>query len=254
MWPVTWMPRPYDSFFQEDDWNFFGDFGCPLTFSNEARNPNRNVYRIVVKLDGHRYQRGSVRVTQRGPNKLQVEAEERDGDSNNFHHHSFSKVVDLPKDIDVSKFKYKVQSNNTVLIFAPYIVEEKPIVKTIDNQLKSFDSFFNNSDSGFLNPKLEEDKLKCSIDLGKYKPEDMNIEVNGNQLTVKGKKKEESDNGDSFVASSFQKSTTLPNGTHLDTLKCDFDEANHQLTITANYNKQSIEGTPKDIPIQKIEH
>ncbi|KAI3384215.1 hypothetical protein SNEBB_010437 [Seison nebaliae] len=252
MWPVKWNPQPFDSLFEDDDWSSFGDFDFPLTFGNRNERPKGDAYRIVMKLDDFVYQPENVKVTQTDTNRLRIDAEERKGDADNYNRHSFSKVLNLPKEVDVSKFQYKFQQNNTIQIIAPYITNNrKKLVETKSNATTSYNQFENSSKSGFLTPQIEGDKLKFTIDMEKYRTEDMNVEVKGHQLTVKGKKKEESDSGNSFVASSFQKSTTLPQGTLLETLKCEFDESNHRLFILANCNKKSVSDIPRNIPIHR---
>ncbi|VDO55141.1 unnamed protein product [Haemonchus placei] len=89
-------------------------------------------------------------------------------------------------------------------------------------------------------------KLAISLDVSKFKPDELNVNIDGRTLTVEGK--QEVKEGSSYTARSFLRQWTVPEGVDAEQIRSALTEDGH-LAIEMPKLKPSI--TYRSIPIQK---
>ena len=91
------------------------------------------------------------------------------------------------------------------------------------------------------------EKFAVSVDVRAFKPEELKVDVQGHELTIKGEHEERQDSG-SRISRSFVRKYTLPEDVNLDGLRPLISKEG-KLTIEAP--KRAIKGPqPRNIPIQ----
>ena len=93
---------------------------------------------------------------------------------------------------------------------------------------------------------VDDNGLRYRIDARGFKPEELNVDVEGDQLVVSADHKEEK-NGES-VHRSFVRRVAIPKNIQKEALKCDLDESG-RLVITAPPVGQ-LESQKRSIPIE----
>uniref|UniRef100_A0A7I4XVA8 SHSP domain-containing protein n=1 Tax=Haemonchus contortus TaxID=6289 RepID=A0A7I4XVA8_HAECO len=92
----------------------------------------------------------------------------------------------------------------------------------------------------------DETKLAISLNVSKFKPDELKVNIDGRTLTVEVK--QEVKEGSSYTARSFLRQWTVPKGVDADQIQFTLTENGH-LTIEVPKPKPTI--TSRSIPIQK---
>jgi HSP20 family molecular chaperone IbpA len=99
---------------------------------------------------------------------------------------------------------------------------------------------------GELMPRLEDGSYRFRCNVAGYMPEELKVDLEGNQLVLSGEHKQE--DGDQSVHRTFVRRTLLPEDVLKDSIQCHIDQRG-RLEITAQRQQQAgIEGK-KSIPI-----
>jgi HSP20 family protein len=127
--------------------------------------------------------------------------------------------------------------------------------REMDEMLHRFSTEMNGGPAGALVPSLDlsetENKVQLRVDLPGMKPEDVNIEVVGNEIRIRGERKEEKEEkGKTFHrierrTGTFYRATSLPCA--VDDAKAEAEYADGVLTITL---PKSAEAKTKRIKIK----
>lgn len=91
--------------------------------------------------------------------------------------------------------------------------------------------------------------FQVALDVHGYKPEELQVSVDNNCLTMSGKHEERSKDGRNFVSRQFTRSFTLPDTVDIEQLKSSLAADGRTLRIEAPVKKQAIEDKPKEVPI-----
>ncbi|XGW23721.1 hypothetical protein V3C99_005718, partial [Haemonchus contortus] len=89
-------------------------------------------------------------------------------------------------------------------------------------------------------------KLAISLDVSKFKPDELKVNLDGRTLTVEGK--QEVKEGSSYTSRSFLRQWTVPEGVDVEQIRSTLTENGH-LAIEVPKAKPAI--TSRSIPIQK---
>uniref|UniRef100_A0A7I4XTE2 SHSP domain-containing protein n=1 Tax=Haemonchus contortus TaxID=6289 RepID=A0A7I4XTE2_HAECO len=89
-------------------------------------------------------------------------------------------------------------------------------------------------------------KLAISLDVSKFKPDELKVNLDGRTLTVEGK--QEVKEGSSYTSRSFLRQWTVPEGVDVEQIRSSLTEDGH-LAIEVPKTKPAI--TSRNIPIQK---
>nr|CDJ87953.1 Heat shock protein Hsp20 domain containing protein [Haemonchus contortus] len=89
-------------------------------------------------------------------------------------------------------------------------------------------------------------KLAISLDVSKFKPDELKVNIDGRTLTVEGK--QEVKEGSSYTSRAFLRQWTVPKGVDVDQIRSTLTENGH-LSIEVPKAKPAI--TSRSIPIQK---
>ncbi|XGW23727.1 hypothetical protein V3C99_005722 [Haemonchus contortus] len=89
-------------------------------------------------------------------------------------------------------------------------------------------------------------KLAISLDVSKFKPDELKVNIDGRTLTVEGK--QEVKEGSSYTARSFLRQWTVPEDVDIEQIRSALTEDGH-LAIEMPKPKPAI--TSRSIPIQK---
>lgn len=94
-----------------------------------------------------------------------------------------------------------------------------------------------------------EDGLHLAIDVGGFKPENLKVDLKGNELTMSGKLHEKSSDG-SVVERSFTRKYTLPENVELEKIASSLTADGQTLRIQVPWKTPAIEDAPaKETPI-----
>lgn len=91
------------------------------------------------------------------------------------------------------------------------------------------------------------------MDLSGFKPEDVNISLNGRVLTIQAKMEEKSADGSRFTSQSIFNSYTLPENVDLNGVKSLLSEDGILSIEMPLKGVEKKKTGPKEIPIQKVE-
>ncbi|PIO69834.1 Hsp20/alpha crystallin family protein [Teladorsagia circumcincta] len=89
-------------------------------------------------------------------------------------------------------------------------------------------------------------KLAISLDVSKFKPDELKVNLDGRTLTIEGK--QEITDGSNYTSRSFLRQWTLPEDVDVEQIRSTFSE-NGQLAIEVPKQKPAV--TARTIPIQK---
>uniref|UniRef100_A0A7I5E5E5 SHSP domain-containing protein n=1 Tax=Haemonchus contortus TaxID=6289 RepID=A0A7I5E5E5_HAECO len=92
----------------------------------------------------------------------------------------------------------------------------------------------------------DESKLAISLDVSKFKPDELKVNINGRTVTVEGM--QEVKEGSSFTARSFLRQCTIPEEVDVEQIRSTLSKDGH-LTIEAPKLKPAI--TERSIPIEQ---
>ena len=94
---------------------------------------------------------------------------------------------------------------------------------------------------------------KINLDLNGFKPQNVNVNLNGRLLTIKAHMDHSSEDGSQRIKQEISRQYTLPDNLELDKLRSLFSE-DGMLSIEAPLkNDPGKEGGPKEIPISRSE-
>ncbi|VDO87437.1 unnamed protein product [Haemonchus placei] len=89
-------------------------------------------------------------------------------------------------------------------------------------------------------------KLAISLDVSKFKPDELKVNIDGRTLTVEGK--QEVKEGSSYTARSFLRQWTVPEGVDVEQIRSTLSENGH---LAIEVPKAKPTTTSRSIPIQK---
>ncbi|KAJ1359970.1 hypothetical protein KIN20_018806 [Parelaphostrongylus tenuis] len=115
-----------------------------------------------------------------------------------------------------------------------------PLCRTIPNQL------LQQSASEIVD---NESKFAVSLDVSKFKPENLKVNINGRCLTVEGKEELEEENGYSMRA--FTRQFVLPEDVNLDAIRSSLTDSG-QLSVEVPKLAKPLESGGRSIPIEQI--
>lgn len=93
----------------------------------------------------------------------------------------------------------------------------------------------------------DQSRLAISLDVSKFNPEELNVNVEGRTLTVEGKQEIEEENG--YSIRSFMRQWTLPEDVDIDNIRSSLTEDGHLSIEAPKANPPAA--ALKPIPIQK---
>lgn len=186
-------------------------------------------YRVTVDCSG--FKPNSIKTEVNGQRLTVTAREENKHDSENYSIKEFRKSYDLPPEAETSKIASFITSNGQLVI-------EAPIKQQRNNEVEEFF------------PQLSNDGKQVSFNFSLPK----NIDASKVSVTCKDrdiivKAEDKIEKPDSKSSYSFYKSSTLPENTDFNAIKCSMD--NNQLTITApllSDFKQNF----RQIPIENV--
>ncbi|KAJ1359958.1 hypothetical protein KIN20_018794 [Parelaphostrongylus tenuis] len=94
-----------------------------------------------------------------------------------------------------------------------------------------------------------ESKFAVSLDVSKFKPENLKVNIDGHRLTIEGKEELKEDNGYSMRA--FTRQFELPEDVNLDAIRSSLTDGG-QLSVEAPKLIKPLESGGRSIPIEKI--
>ena len=121
-------------------------------------------------------------------------------------------------------------------------------LRSLDHLLRELDQVrpFTNQQLQVTNNK---DNYQVALDVHGYKPEELQVSVDNNCLTMSGKHEERSKDGRNFVSRQFTRSFTLPESVDVEHLKSSLAADGRTLRIEAPVKQQAIQQAPKEVPI-----
>lgn len=103
---------------------------------------------------------------------------------------------------------------------------------------------------GGIMPK--KDAFEVDLDVQGYKPEDLNITVKDNELTISGSHEEKNEDGTHYQSRHFSRKFTLPENVEMDKMKSVLAADGRTLRVEAPLKQPAIEEKkeePKEVPI-----
>jgi HSP20 family molecular chaperone IbpA len=85
-----------------------------------------------------------------------------------------------------------------------------------ENLSKEVKLFPNGDDEAAVHLKDDEQKFEVSLNVHRYRPDELKVHVENNRLTVDAKHEEKSDDGNAFISHQFSRKYTLPAGCEAD--------------------------------------
>ena len=144
----------------------------------------------------------------------------------------FQRVYNIPENVDIEGFTSKINNEGQLEIEAPKIKQEKH--QETEQSIQQDDN-----------------KFKAVLDVTKYKPEEVSVKVQGNQVIVHGEQKSESKDEDKdifFHQRQFTRRLVLPETVKLDSLQSKWTK-DGTLVIEAD-KCPSIEAQPRQLKIE----
>ncbi|VDO80746.1 unnamed protein product [Haemonchus placei] len=92
-------------------------------------------------------------------------------------------------------------------------------------------------------------KFAVCIDVSKFKPENLKVNIDGRQLTIEGKQEVQEDNG--YSMRSFVRRVILPDNVNLDAVRSSLSDSGH-LSIEAPKLARAVD-SGRTIPIERTE-
>ncbi|KAE9551385.1 hypothetical protein FO519_005393 [Halicephalobus sp. NKZ332] len=130
----------------------------------------------------------------------------------------------------------ETQRGSSVFVYSPLrfpFLRTDPFREMMEfNPFKEIDSMMNSQMSSLFNFQRRnpfgdmtvlDNSIKYEVNVEGYKPDEIKIKLNGDQLTISGEHKEADENGTEIVHSSFARAFTLPQGFKKDTIKSVFN-------------------------------
>ena len=156
-----------------------------------------------VTLDVRNYEPKDITLKVDG-DKLLVKGQRYKESEFGFENSEFERVYPIPSDVDVKRFKSKINDDGLLEIEAPKVKKEA----------------IQDTDEGV---QQDEKKFKVVFDVTDYKPEEVSVKIEGKQLIVHGEQKSESkddDDNEVFVHHrQFTRRFVLPDTVKLDSLQ-----------------------------------
>ncbi|CAJ0596994.1 unnamed protein product [Cylicocyclus nassatus] len=91
----------------------------------------------------------------------------------------------------------------------------------------------------------DDKKFAVSLDVSQFRPEELNVHLDGRELTVEGKQEHKGDN--SFIHRSFVRKWTLPENVNLEAIRTELSDKGH-LSVEAPKTGAEI-SSRRNIPI-----
>lgn len=114
-----------------------------------------------------------------------------------------------------------------------------------------FDEFDQPNRLGNCESKITktDDGIHLSLDVSGFKPENLKVDVKGNELTMSGKHEEKSSDG-SIIERSFTRKYTLPDTVNIEAVTSSLASDGQILRIQLPLKRPAIEDATKEIPIK----
>ena len=130
----------------------------------------------------------------------------------------------------------------------PWTSERSSPFRTLDHLMRELDHL-----RPLTNQQLQvssnKNNYQVALDVHGYKPEELQVSVDNNCLTMSGKHEERSKDGKNFVSRQFTRSFTLPDTVDVEQLKSSLAADGRTLRIEAPVKQQAIQEAPKETPI-----
>jgi len=204
--PLFHERNQLDSIFDDIfDWplspRYYRLLNLPYHKSRKTTNQDKKDT-FKVTLDVRNYEPDEISLKVEG-DKLLVKGKSYKENEFGFETSEFERAYPIPSGVDVKGFQSKINNEGQLEIEAPKIKQEK---------LQKTDQFIEQDDN----------KFKAVFDVTKYKPEEVSVKVQGNQVIVHGEQKTESTDYDKdiFVQHrQFTRRLVLPETVKLDSLE-----------------------------------
>lgn len=121
-------------------------------------------------------------------------------------------------------------------------------LRSLDNLFRDLDRMRSSVDQQ-MQVRANKDNYQVALDVHGYKPEELQVSVDNNCLTMSGKHEERSKDGRNFVSRQFTRSFALPESVDVQQLKSSLAADGRTLRIEAPVKQQALEGAPKEVPI-----
>ena len=237
--PLYRERNPLDNFFDDVfDWSlsprYYRLINFPYRKSHSSSDPSHRKVQedtFKVTLDVRNYQPDDVSLTVEG-DKLLVKGKSRTENEFGFETSEFERAYPIPSDVDVKGFQSKINNEGQLEIEAPKIKQEKH--QETEQSIQQDDN-----------------KFKAVFDVTKYKPEEVSVKVQGNQVIVHGEQKSESKDEDKGIFvhhRQFTRRLVLPETVKLESLQSKWTK-NGTLVIEAD-KCPSIEAEPQQLKIE----
>ena len=237
--PLYRERNPLDNIFDDVfDWSlsprYYRLLNFPYRKSCNSSDPSHRKGQedtFKVTLDVRNYQPDDVSLKVEG-DKLLVKGKSRKENEFGFETSEFERAYPIPSDVDVKGFQSKINNEGQLEIEAPKIKQEKH--QETEQSIQQDDN-----------------KFKAVFDVTKYKPEEVSVKVQGNQVIVHGEQKSESkdEDKDIFVHHrEFTRRLVLPETVKLESLQSKWTKEG---TLVIEAEKcPSIEAEPKQLKIE----
>ncbi|KAK6009894.1 Hsp20/alpha crystallin family protein [Ostertagia ostertagi] len=131
----------------------------------------------------------------------------------------------------------------------PWAGETAILPRLLDDVFSEIDDVFN--ELAQIEPPIHSvtddgSKLAISLDVSKFKPDELKVNIDGRTLTIEGK--QEITEGSNYTSRSFLRRWTLPEDVDVEQIRSTLSE-NGQLAIEVPKPKPAV--TARTIPIQK---
>lgn len=221
----------------------------------EKQQTHAQKFRVQLNIAGFNPETISTKVEQ-GKVVVEGKQEERQ-ETGDFNVRHFRKSYPLPENADAEHLTSYVTPNHILVIEVPVVQPKpKPEVNTDRTSLEQFGEFrdptFNYGtflDNLDFQPKIvenenKEKQLELSVEMKKYRPDEIKVSVKNDELIVKGEHRHSDANH--YERSFFFKSTRLPPGTQTEKLQSFLTDDGH-LKIQAPF----VSATTQPQPIQQ---
>uniref|UniRef100_A0AC34QGL8 SHSP domain-containing protein n=1 Tax=Panagrolaimus sp. JU765 TaxID=591449 RepID=A0AC34QGL8_9BILA len=133
----------------------------------------------------------------------------------------------------------------------PFKDFETMMNQMMDSRIQSMNNFREISNT-FGDISVNDNDFKYSVNLEGFKPEELKIKLDGEQLVISGDHREVNENGTETVHQSFIRRFTLPDGFKKETIKSIFDGKGN-LIVSGQRNPQISQENAREIPIETVE-
>uniref|UniRef100_A0A0N4WTU4 Hsp20/alpha crystallin family protein n=1 Tax=Haemonchus placei TaxID=6290 RepID=A0A0N4WTU4_HAEPC len=196
---------------------------------------------LAISLDVSKFKPDELKVNIDG-RTLTVEGKQEVKEDSSYTSRSFLRQWTVPEDVDVEQIRSTLTEDGHLAIEVP---KPKPAITSRNIPIQKAIDRTPLKDQFQLQMVDDDKKFAVSLDVSQFRPEELNVHLEGRELTIEGKQECKTEN--SAMHRSFTRKWLLPENVDLEAIRTQLDDKGH-LSVEA---PKSIEGhkQKRTIPI-----